>query len=154
MNCSAKILATNILHHPALELSIWLGKPLGRTSDTAKTPSGRPSRNVWLEIVDVLWEGPGFCGRLHCMRWNVSSVPGNVAPVRHWRARDTSPTFTLRNAASARRSIVSSVGIWLWELATECCVSSESSVHWPIGPEHRNNMKGSSVNAFHTRICL
>ena len=60
-------------------------------------------------------EGPWLvstCGRLLCIRWNVSPVPGaHVVPVRHWRARDTSPTFTLRNAASARRSIVSSAGI-------------------------------------------
>ena len=41
------------------------------------------------------------CGLLDCISVCVASVPGaNDAPVRHCRARDTSPNLTLRHAAA------------------------------------------------------
>ena len=102
--------------------------------------------SVWMEIVDFLWEGPGFhlwTSALHA----VEMSPLCLVLMLNLCARDTSPTITLRNAASARRSVVPSVGIWLWELATDCCASSKSSAHWPT-PNFPNLAHNSSFPSF------
>ena len=142
----------------ALFKKIFLLRPIGVSGSKRKTSSGRALITS--------------CGLLFCIMLNVASVPGaSAAPVRHWRALDTSPNFTFWYAASARRSNESSIGVRSVRAScvTDHCTSfkrpcQSPELNWsnrwhnsafPTFPWVRglcNNMNGSRQKSFQARI--
>ena len=118
------------------------GSSGGALQTIAKTPSSRPSVECLVGNRGLPVGGPWFPPVAVC-------ACGGMSPrclCKCCLALATSPTFTLRNVASAHRSIVSSVGIRLWEPATECFQESHVSLALRAPQQQEGN-------AFHTRIC-
>ena len=141
-----------------LSKNVFRSWSTGRSGTNSRTSRGNSLRCTW--------------GRLSCNSRKMSSVPGATeAPVRHWRALETSPMRTFWHAILTFFSAVgASTGcerLGMASLIASWCNSSHwppmnKSKRWdnsafPTRPRLstlRNNQKGNTMKSFQPRISL